>query len=288
MLSELRTFLAVVRFGSFAKAGDNIGLTQGAVSAQIRRLEEQIGVELFDRSGRRAALTPEGREIHSRAEDIVASIMQLGTPGRQSAIQGVVTLGAITSVQQTWLIDTTALILKEFPSIGFRVIPGDSFRLFGQVDAGEIDMAVMVRPPFGLQGDLRWFSLVHESFALLAPSTFTGSSWEEAAHSLPFIRYERSSFGGRVVDQFLRKVGLHIREVLEMDEIDALIRAVELGIGFSIIPLKHKHTKFIDKIRIIPLNGPKLTREIGVVARVNGKHQLIIDRFIELLQYSAV
>jgi DNA-binding transcriptional LysR family regulator len=284
MLSELRTFLAVVRFGSFAKAGDNIGLTQGAVSAQIRRLEEQIGVVLFDRSGRRAALTPQGRDVHSRTEDIVASIMQLGTAARESAVRGVVVLGAITSAQQSWLIDAIAVIRREFPTISVRVTPGDSFRLLGQVDAGEIDMAVMVRPPFGLQGELNWYSLVHEPFVLLAPSSLTGIDWQEAVRSWPFIRYEHTSFGGRVVDQFLRKAGLHVQVAMEVDEIDALIRAVELGIGLSIVPMKTTHIPLPQGVHALPMGDVSLYREIGVAVRSNRKHPIIVDRFIELLQ----
>ncbi|WP_127091992.1 LysR family transcriptional regulator [Aquabacter cavernae] len=284
MLSELRTFLAVVRFGSFAKAGDNIGLTQGAVSAQIRRLEEQVGVVLFDRSGRRAALTPEGREIHSRAEDIVASILQLGTAASESTARGVVVLGAITSAQQSWLIDAIAVIRREFPTISVRVTPGDSFRLLGQVDAGEIDLAVMVRPPFGLQSELSWLSLAREPFVLLVPSSFEGDDWQEAIRSRPFIRYERTSFGGRVVDQFLRKAGLHVQEAMEVDEIDALIRAVELGIGLSIVPLKTTHIPLPESVRVIPMEDASLYREIGVAVRINKKHPTIVDRLIELLE----
>src|SRR5690554_2359509 len=78
MITELRTFLAVVRYGGFARAGEHIGLTQGAISGQIQRLEEQIGHVLFDRSGRRATLTPAGREVHSRAESIVSAVTELG------------------------------------------------------------------------------------------------------------------------------------------------------------------------------------------------------------------
>ena len=63
MLRELQTFLAVVRYGSFASAGANIGLTQSAVSAQIHRLEEELGLALFDRSGRSAGfLTSSSQE----------------------------------------------------------------------------------------------------------------------------------------------------------------------------------------------------------------------------------
>src|SRR5690606_18012280 len=97
MLTELRTFIAVVRYGSFARAGENIGLTQGAVSGHIQRLEQQIGLMLFDRTGRKAILTAAGREVHARAQVIVADIAQLGNLQPVDETHGALVLGAITS-----------------------------------------------------------------------------------------------------------------------------------------------------------------------------------------------
>ncbi|MBR7559809.1 LysR family transcriptional regulator, partial [Mycobacterium tuberculosis] len=71
MLRELKTFIAVARHGTFAGAGERIGLTQSAVSAQIQRLEESLGFQLFDRTGRSATLTAAGRDTLALAEHIV-------------------------------------------------------------------------------------------------------------------------------------------------------------------------------------------------------------------------
>jgi DNA-binding transcriptional LysR family regulator len=142
----------------------------------------------------------------------------------------------------------------------------------------------MVRPPFGLQSELSWYSLAHEPLVLLVPSSLADCDWREALQSWPFIRYERTSFGGRVVDQFLRKAGLQVQEAMEVDEIDALIRAVEVGIGLSIAPLKTTHIPLPKGVRALPIDGVSLYREIGVAVRINRKHPIIVDRLIELLQ----
>ena len=72
MIKELKTFLAVVRFGTFAAAGARTGLTQSAVSAQIQRLEEELGAPLFDRTGRSARLNPAGEEAVAMAQQVPA------------------------------------------------------------------------------------------------------------------------------------------------------------------------------------------------------------------------
>jgi DNA-binding transcriptional LysR family regulator len=70
-LRALRTLLAVVQHGTFAKAGDAVGLTQSAISLQIKSLEQEFGVALFDRSRRRPVLTEAGRILLARVEDIM-------------------------------------------------------------------------------------------------------------------------------------------------------------------------------------------------------------------------
>src|SRR5471032_825996 len=80
MMRELKTFLAVVRFGTFASAGAHIGLTQSAVSAQIQRLEEDLGFPLFDRTGRSATLNAAGKQTVDTAEELL-SVYAAWPPG---------------------------------------------------------------------------------------------------------------------------------------------------------------------------------------------------------------
>ena len=78
MLRELRTFIAVTRHGTFAATGARLGLTQSAVSTQIKRLEEGLGFALFDRTGRSATLNAAGRNTLARAEEVVMMFSRLG------------------------------------------------------------------------------------------------------------------------------------------------------------------------------------------------------------------
>ncbi len=78
MIKELKTFIAVAREGTFTAAGDRIGLTQAAVSAQIHRLEAELGVELFDRSGRSAQLNAIGLQALQQAKDLIRMYEGLG------------------------------------------------------------------------------------------------------------------------------------------------------------------------------------------------------------------
>lgn len=283
MITELRTFLAVVRYGGFARAGEHIGLTQGAVSGQIQRLEEQIGHVLFDRSGRRATLTSAGREIHSRAEQIVSAVSELGNLDSASGTRGTLALGAITSTQQAWLMHALALFRGAFPGISVRVLPGASLNILGQVDAGEIDLAVMVRPPFVPPPEIRWQALLREPFAVLVPAEYPGEDWRAALHDLAYIRYDRSSFGGRALDLYLRREQIEVHDALELDEVSGLVQAVEKGIGAALVPLTAAYLPYSDNVRVLPIKGSPPFREIGIAQRTVCRYPEITDQLVRLI-----
>lgn len=288
MITELRTFLAVVRYGGFARAGEHIGLTQGAISGQIQRLEDQIGLTLFDRSGRQAVLTPAGREVHSRAENIVSAFTDLGNLSSASSVRGTLALGAITSIQQSWLMQALAPFRSNFPGVSVRVLPGASLNILGQVDSGEIDLAVMVRPPFIPPPEIQWHSLLREPFAVLVPADYTGTDWRTALQKLPYIRYDRASFGGRALDLYLRHETIDVHDALELDEISGLIQAVENGLGAAIVPMTAAYLPYSDALRVLPITGNTPFREIGIAQRTVCRYPEITNQLVKLIFQNAI
>ena len=267
MIRELKTLVAVAREGTFAAAGAKIGLTQAAVSAQVQRLEKALGFDLFDRAGRTARLNERGHQTLVQARELIALYGDLGSRSVAGLPAAVVTVGAIASVQRSLLPDALAAFHKQLPHCRSRVVPGVSKDLIDQVDAGELDMAAIIRPPFSLHSDLRWTTLAQEPFRLLVPRRVEGDDWAALLSSLPFIRYDRSSFGGRQVDRFLRAAHLSVHEVCEVDELEAIARLVSNGVGIALAPETATHQKWPAAIRAIDLTGHTFHRDIGLVHR---------------------
>ena len=269
MLRELKTLLAVAREGTFAAAGDQIGLTQAAVSAQMQRLEAELGFQLFDRTGRSARLNAAGHQTLSQAQELLRLYGNLGSSDAGKQAAAVLDIGAIASVQRSLLPDVLGKFHKQVPGCRTRVVPGLSMELVNLVDAGEIAMAVVIRPPFSLQSDLRWTTLVHEPFRLLVPRHVKGSDWAELLSSQPFVRYDRASFGGRLVDRFLRSAQLSVQQVCELDELDAIVRLVANGVGAALVPQTATHRRWPAAVRAIDLGPHTFHRDIGLVHRAN-------------------
>ncbi|MHA7682914.1 LysR family transcriptional regulator [Cupriavidus sp. PET2-C1] len=287
MLREFKTFIAVARHGTFASAGARIGLTQSAVSAQIHRLEQELGFALFDRTGRSARLNAAGRETLALAEELMALYARIGEHGGATERSGMVRVGSIASAQVSFLIDAVAAFRAELPGCRIRVVPGVSLNLLGQVDAGEIDIAVMIRPPFALPSELEWRTLVMEPFVLLAPAAMAGQAWSDALESAPFIRYDRSSFGGRLVDQFLRQSRLAVQDAIELDELQGIVRLVARGLGVALIPQTAAQGPWPHGVTALPLGDDTFHREIGLVERPRHSRQPVASRLAEYISEAA-
>ncbi|MBO1114862.1 LysR substrate-binding domain-containing protein [Bordetella petrii] len=266
MIREFKTFIAVARDGTFTGAGRQLGLTQSAVSAQMRRLEDYLGVALFERTAKSAALSAAGREMLPQAEELVALAERMASSAGAGHVSGQLRVGAIASVQQSLLVDALAQFRDTFPDVRVRVVPGVSLSLLGQVDAGEIDMAVLIRPPFALPPELAWRPLLREPVLLAAPAGLPAQPWRELLAGQPFIRYDRSSFGGRLVDMFLKKHRIAVREAVELDEMEAIANLVRRGLGVALLP----RTRQFDAtgLRLYDLGEAGFSRDIGLVARL--------------------
>lgn len=287
MISELKTFIAVCRHGTFAAAGEHIGLTQSAVSSQIRRLEETLGFALFDRTGRSATLNAAGQTTLARAEEICALYAKLGDPPSDHATRGLLRVGAIASVQPTLLARALEGFRKALPLVRVHVSPGVSMRLMDELDAGQIDAALIIRPPFGTLPDMSWQPLVQEPYVLVAPKGLPGRDWRQLIEAQPFLRYDRASFGGRMVEAFLRREGLSVDDAIEVDEIAGLIHLAAKGLGVALVPLVEAHLPLPAGVRAVSLGASTFHREIGLLQRKSRSSPPIVVQFARSLREAA-
>ncbi|WP_304307325.1 LysR substrate-binding domain-containing protein [Pseudacidovorax intermedius] len=282
MIRELKTFIAIAEEGTFVRAGQRIGLTQAAVSAQMQRLEEQLGHALFAREGRTARLNAQGLAALAQAREVVRLFDDMAAQSRSKPLNGRLSLGAIASAQSRVLPQVLMRFRTQHPGVHVRVVPGVSFQLLNQVDAGELDAAIMIRPVFGLQADLAWTPLTQEPFWLLVPAALPeAGDWRAVLAAQPFIRYDRTSFGGRLVERFLRDARLSVQDCVEIDELDAIAQMVACGMGVSLVPQSFGKAPWPDGVRAVSLGEHTFFREIGLVTRARSSPD---PALLELLQ----
>lgn len=288
MIRELKTLIAVAREGTFAAAGLKVNLTQAAVSAQMQRLEAELGYEIFERKGRNAQLNRRGQQILEQAQELIRLYNSLGSSALGVAPTVQVEVGAIASVQRSLLPQALAQFHGARPECRTRIIPGLSLELLSAVDAREIDIAVIIRPPFELQSDLHWTTLASEPYRLIVPAGLADAEWSEMLSTQPFIRYDRSSFGGRQVDRFLRQFHFNTRDVCELDELDAITELVGKGVGVALVPQTVSRDAWPASVRAYDLGGHTFHRDIGLVHPANVALSVQVTLLVQLIVEAAV
>ena len=287
MLRELKTFIAVARHGTFAAAGQQVGLTQSAVSAQMRVLEQGLGLQLFDRSGRAAVLNAAGRHALPLARQMLVLYARMAMPDSLAEWRGELKVGAIATLQTGLLPEALPRFRRLAPLIELKLIPGVSLGLLDLLDADELDLALLIKPPFELPKDLLQVPLAREPFVLIAPLDTPGDDPLQLLGEQPFVRYDRRSFGGRLVSGFLREQRIEVRDSLELDELEALVRMVECGLGVSLIPRAGLWLQRPARLRVLPLGELTFHRELVAVLR-RARRQPALEALLDCLREPAV
>jgi DNA-binding transcriptional LysR family regulator len=268
MIRYLRTFTIAAETESFSAAGNRLGLTQSAVSTQIRRLEEELGCVLFDRTGKSVTLSNEGRDALEQAARILEIFEGLKQQNQRGADRTSIRLGVITSVQDSFLSKALLRFRRDQPVAQINIVPGTSIQLLTRVDSHELDIAVMIKPRLGLPSELKWIPLMHERYVGIAPEGWP-SDLGELLRERPFIRYDRRSHGGQLVDRFLKRHGFWTIDSIELDEPSVILRMVSEGLGCSIIPGELVPIAQTAGIKVLSLPGRPLLREVGILIRIS-------------------
>lgn len=285
MIAELRTFAAIARYGTFAKAADKVGLTQAAVSAQIKRLEDHLAMTLFDRTGRSALLNADGARLLPRVQALLVQFDSLRDADVEAAT-GTLRLGSIAAVQSTILARALITFRQRFSEYRVPVFTGLSLALVDQVDSGEMDLAILIRPPFGLPPDLVWHSLGSEPYVLIAPPACPGEDWREVLESQKFLRYNRLSTGGRLVNGFLRSLPFTVRDAMELP-LRTMLPMVRGGMGVALVPLSELHRHPSQDLRVFPLHDQALVRETGFIVSRSVESEVAASFMAECLVQAA-
>lgn len=232
----IESYLKVVECGSMAEAARRLNLTPAGIAQQIGTLERQIGTPLLVRSGRTVKPTEAGVRILDRSRQVVRDIADLASIANAGTVAGELRLGAIVTAVGGLLPDMLAPLSVKHPELRIRVVPGESQHLFRQVSAGELDAAFIVKPPFSIPKVCDWHVLRREPLVLLMPRSAPYRSVDEALAAAPFIRYDRTTVGGKIADAYLRRQGIQPQERFELNSLYAISILVDRGLGVSLVP----------------------------------------------------
>ncbi|MGM3277072.1 LysR family transcriptional regulator [Ralstonia sp. 24A2] len=237
-LYQLKAILAVARTGQLARAAEQLHLTQSAISKQIKGLEDELGVLLFDRTPTGMTVTAAGRRllpIAGRVVDATQEMTALASSLRGN-VSGVLRLGTIIDPESIRLGPLLAALLQFYPHIDVTLAHGISGSVLqmlrdGQVDAGFYlgtlhDPEITVHP------------LAVEHYVVVAPAAWEaklrGASLQELA-AMPWLATPAGSSQHGMVAQMFAERGLSYNTVVEADQEASMIELVQSGVALGIM-----------------------------------------------------
>ena len=272
-LKQLRSFCHAARLGSISRAAEYVFASQPAVSTQVRKLEDELGVLLFKRRGRRVALTRVGQSLYRLAMPLVQGMDRLPdafAERHHGDVGGVLRIGA-GQVSAAYVLPKYLKTFRErYPGVRIEIRAGTGEQRLDWLRDFEIDVVVaaMDVPP----SDVEFHPIVSTDLVLITPldhplagrDSVTG---EELA-AYPFVGHPPTRRTGFIMEVILRQHGCAPDLVIEVDGWGVITNYVAAGVGIAFVPelCLTEH----DRLWRIPLRGAVPRRMYGTVTRRDG------------------
>lgn len=239
-LRALNIFMEVAELKSFTRAGEKLGYSQPTVSFQIKQLEQELGVQLFDRIGHTVALTDAGRAALSYAQQIyqLSQEMALDTKKRQEPT-GVIRLAMADSLCTPLVVREFARFREHYPKVQLHITTAGTDELLRLVDHNEVDLAcIMDTRIYDTSYVIANEERIGVHFVASARNPLAKRETVEVEELLerPFMLTEKGMSYRRLLDEKLAQKNKEIHPVLEMGGADLICRLVSEDQGLSFLP----------------------------------------------------
>ncbi len=286
-LRDLEYFVALAKYRHFGRAADACHVSQPSLSAQIKKLEETLGVLLIERGGKQTMLTEAGEDVLRHAQQILAQAEEIREVGRLASdpMSGRFRLGVIPTIAPYLLPRLLPLLQKHFPTLETEIYEGQTHHITAQLKQGELDAILLALPL--MDDSLKEAELFRERFFLAAPTVHKLAS---KAHITP-----RDLQGEHLLlledGHCLRDQALEVCELAGASEyrhfratsLETIRYMVASGTGITLLPEMAIGTER-HGIAIIPFKPPAPHRSIGLAWRRTSPRQKLMQTMTEMLK----
>ena len=264
-LSALQAFVAVAQNASFSQAAEQLFVSQSAISKRIAQLETDIKAQLFDRIGRKVALTEAGHVLLPRAQRLLndAKELQRVVADLQGDIAGKLTMGTSHHIGLHRLPDPLRQFTQLHPNVELDIQFMDSEEACHAVEVGELELAIVTLPPSPRER-LSLTTIWQDPLVFVAAKDHAlchqkASLADLAKH--PAVLPSTHTYTRGILESLLRNEGLALNVAMETNYLETLRMLVSTGLGWSLLP----KTLIADDIQEIKIPKVQLQRELGVV-----------------------
>jgi len=288
-IQTFKVFCDLADTESFSKAAERNGVTQSAVSQQIRTIEAQFDVRLIDRGRRAFSLTAEGEAFLASSRQIVGAYEDLGSrmAKLQEEVSGELRITTIFSIGLHELPPYLKRFRREFPQVNVKMEYRRSAQVYAAVLENRADVGLVAYPAArrGISASVFWRDRL---VVICAPSHALAARRKVALAELggeKFIAFEPDLPTRREVDRQLRQSGAKVRVAFEFDNIETVKRAVEIENAVSIVPRTAvKGEVEAGQLACVELSDPDMWRPLGTLTKKSSAGTAALREFLALLE----
>lgn len=285
---QLEAFKLISETGSFSETAKQIGITQPSISSQISALEREFGCQLLTRQPGKATPTETGMELYKYALEILTlRDKAVAACGRHQDMTGSITVAASSIPYQFVLPVLAAQFSMKYPGASFTLLRGDSASAIEQVLAGKADLGMAGTV---VQSDeLIYEAVLEDELMVVTPASPPYTVWQsgpaeiESILDAPFVVREEGSGTWAELERYLERQGYDggaLRIVARIDNPDAIVKAVEQGMGITILSsLAVGEYARKGNVLTLPLAGDHVKRKIYLVRRKGRKLPAVAESF---------
>ena len=265
-IAALQAFAAVAEHTSFSEAAEQLYLTQPAVSKRVRQLEDDLGVALFDRIGRKVSLTEAGLALLPRARRLLNDAREIrrALADLSGDIKGRLVMGTSHHIGLHRLPGALRHFTRSYPKVELDIRFMDSEAACHAVEIGDLELAIVTLPPSPLP-HLSMQTVWDDPLVFMtAPDHPLAGRKGVALKTLlqePAVLPSSNTYTRRILNRAVREQGLSLNIAMETNYLETLQMLVASGLGWSLLP-KTQQDKRVD---VVGIRGLSLSRKLGAV-----------------------
>lgn len=283
-LAHLATFRLVIQRGSFSAAADVLGISQPAVSLQIRQLEHFLRSRLLERTGRGVKATAAGLALLTHGERIEQAVEETlrSLDAFSHEVSGTVSLGTGATACIHLLPPLLQQLRETYPLLKVGVTTGNTPGVVRAIEENRLDLGLVTMPVSGR--GLEITPILDEEFVCISAQEEECVPTPDSLHTMPLIAFESGSGTRTLIDGWFQASGLQPEPVMQLGSIEAIKRMVRAGLGYSIVP-RMAVEQVADREGLCVLSlTPVLHRQLAIVMRQDKILSKGISGLIRLLQ----
>lgn len=269
---RLKVFRTVAEQLNFRKAAERLFISQPAVTLQIKALEEDLGIRLFDRAAGRISLTQQGVVLLDYAKKMasIASEAEQRLGDNHGGASGELLLGVSTTIAQYVLPRLLGAFIAEHPRVQFFLSSGNTDEIVQLVLAGKVAIGLIEGP--AKDRSLRTEPFMDDELVLIAAREFEPDDLSAPQLvALTLLMREQGSGSRRVVEAALKRAGINLRsfkKIIDLDSTEAIKSAVEAGLGVGFVSRWALSKELeLNSLKIVGVHGVEATRHFTLITR---------------------